>query len=89
MTEWRRHAACKGQTDLFMSGKPHDVVKARAICDQCPVRAECLEWVLTEPQLTSGVWAGYTPSQLSRLRNKLGITTLRRPTLHAVSGRVT
>jgi hypothetical protein len=72
-----------------MSGMRGDVAKARAICDLCPVRVECLEWALTEPQLFWGIWAGYTPGQLSRLRTKLGVTTIRRPSLYAVSGRVT
>ena len=66
---WRDQAACIGQSDLFV---PRSIdenryerwerqQKAKAICKECPVRRDCLEFALREqggrgPKV--GVWAG-------------------------------
>jgi len=40
---WRWHAACKGMDpDIFFAPVGAGNSQARAICDSCPVRAECL-----------------------------------------------
>jgi hypothetical protein len=42
--DWRWFAACKGMDpDIFFAGKGRGANDhARTICDECPVRAECL-----------------------------------------------
>jgi WhiB family transcriptional regulator, redox-sensing transcriptional regulator len=40
--------------------------RAKAICSDCPVRAQCLEWALTtrEPH---GVWGGYAEAERKQM----------------------
>jgi WhiB family redox-sensing transcriptional regulator len=63
---WQFRAACRGEDSalFFAPGyferreeKNHREAKAKAICAQCPVRADCLEYALgiREPH---GVWGG-------------------------------
>ena len=58
--EWREQAACKGKLDVFFphvsyhaasERRGYDAYReARAICAECPVRAECLDFALTTNQ---------------------------------------
>ena len=63
---WYALAACRGaDPELFFPlGKvrPGDrqVAVAKGICGRCPVRDDCLSWVLDNPQ-DEGVWAGLDP----------------------------
>jgi WhiB family redox-sensing transcriptional regulator len=60
---WRFHARCADQDpDLFFpvgSSGPalRQTLRAKAVCAQCPVRSECLEWALDTGQ-PHGVWGG-------------------------------
>jgi len=67
-TGWQARALCArhGDPDLWFS---HDTNTARGICSACPVRAECLDSALTGELPVSGVWAGYTITQLADLRS--------------------
>lgn len=67
---WTRHAACIGNdTDLWFADTRSPVVyaEAKAICDRCPVKRECLDWAL-EIRTTHGLWGGLTPHQRRALR---------------------
>lgn len=63
---WRDHAACLGlDTDLFYrhertTGAParRAAEPALAICDACPVRADCLQAALDEPGPQHGIRGG-------------------------------
>jgi WhiB family redox-sensing transcriptional regulator len=56
--EWRADAACLGAGWDVMSN-PLMEQSAKALCETCPVRADCLAFALdTEP--SDGVWAGAT-----------------------------
>jgi WhiB family redox-sensing transcriptional regulator len=68
-TEWHKRAACKGETDFFFSYDEEMVEQARAICQECPVRQECLETALADANLY-GVWGGYTKAERRRLRRR-------------------
>lgn len=74
--EWQELGACRhSDGDLFFP--PFDVeptaarlkreAAAKAVCQECPVRRECLDWALTvgEPY---GVWGGYSESERRELR---------------------
>lgn len=74
--DWQEAGSCRHVGgDLFFP--PFDVEPtaarleresaAKAICAECPVRVECLEWALTvgEPY---GVWGGYSESERRELR---------------------
>lgn len=56
------------------AGSRQDWSEARELCGRCPVKNDCLEWMLSIP--VSGFVgsrtfaAGYTPDQLDKIRNK-------------------
>lgn len=73
-TSWQRHGACRSvDSDIFFpppTFEPKDErqereAKAKAICNGCPVRVECLEWSLAiqEPH---GVWGGLNEAERRR-----------------------
>lgn len=72
---WQQQAACRGiGTDAFFpernkeSGRIRQgqYLEAKRICDQCPVRAECLDFALRE-NLRGGMYGGLTPRQRREL----------------------
>lgn len=64
---WQGDAACAGLgTDLFFTdASGQSSAEAIAVCNTCPVRAECLDWALDNGDI-EGVWGGLTPSQRRR-----------------------
>lgn len=73
---WRDRAACLGvDPELFF---PHgysdqyapQIAEAKAVCGDCPVRAECLADALDgKPSFdTDGIRAGLDPDQRTKLR---------------------
>jgi len=54
----------------WFSGAPETVDKARAICGGCPVRDECYQYAISDPDL-QGVWAGFTEKERRELRREL------------------
>jgi WhiB family redox-sensing transcriptional regulator len=75
---WQGRAACRGlDTEQFflpdaMRG-PKKVARenaAKAICQGCPVLANCLNWALAvaEPH---GVWGGTTPAEREQLTSQI------------------
>lgn len=70
MRSWTTRSACRERRDLPWEGR-QVTAEMRAICDGCPVRAECLAEAL-EDRKVDGVWAGTTPTQRRRLRQPSG-----------------
>lgn len=74
-TSWMQNAACIGwPTELFY---PHgedsrvpDGVKR--LCASCPVRTDCLEWILEiePPGARHGYWGGTTPKDRKAIHSK-------------------
>jgi WhiB family transcriptional regulator, redox-sensing transcriptional regulator len=62
---WQDRAACVGtDTQLFFGpdgerGQEREIreAKAKAICALCPVRAQCLDYALTN-SIKQGIWGG-------------------------------
>lgn len=62
---WHDQAACLGEDLVLFFGpdgerQPEREVrerKAKAICERCPVRAECLDYALNRPE-KYGLWSG-------------------------------
>ena len=72
MTTWRDSAAClNSDPDLFFSERTDRGVyrKALAICAECAVRDDCLDWALKE-RIDSGVFGGTTPEERSTIRRR-------------------
>lgn len=72
---WRTKAACR-QTDpdLFFpvgtTGPALDhIASAKAVCQQCPVQAPCLEFALATNQ-DAGVWGGTSEEDRRILRSR-------------------
>ncbi len=67
---WRTQAACRGMTAVFYParGDDADQTEARAICQTCPVVADCLDYALTLDVAEIGIYAGRSAKELRRLR---------------------
>lgn len=73
---WRERAACRGLGHMFVM--PDDInrkgsianefwAKARAVCQQCPVRIPCLLYALTEvPSDDCAMYSGLAPATRQR-----------------------
>ena len=69
---WHAQAACRGQTDVMFPvsepGRRADTSAAQALCERCPVQAECADAGRTERY---GVWsAGGSSSGRVRQRER-------------------
>jgi WhiB family transcriptional regulator, redox-sensing transcriptional regulator len=71
--EWVHRARCKDEDpELFFpvgtTGPAADQIDAaKAICLQCEVRAQCLEWAMATGQ-DAGVWGGLSEEERRALR---------------------
>ncbi len=76
--DWQDRAACAHPAydsldwfpDRIQGRGPQEPYKRRvaaltAICEDCPVRADCASLALDEPYWASGVWAGVDMTVLS------------------------
>ncbi len=74
---WMDKARCKGiDPDLFHPDEnDEDQVKvakkekAKAICAECPVRLDCLEFAINKPE-KDGIWGGATKDERDKLKRK-------------------
>jgi hypothetical protein len=70
--EWFARAKCKTVDDrsiFFPARGEQDKIKAaKKVCAGCPVKADCLEYVLTYPNRLQGLWGGMTEKEWRRLR---------------------
>jgi WhiB family redox-sensing transcriptional regulator len=75
--DWRFSAACRSaDPELFFPISSTgaclaQVMAAKAICDQCPVRTECLAFALRTGQ-TDGIWGGLTEQERQRAAGTRG-----------------
>lgn len=70
---WYEEAACASYpAELFFppSDAPSAANAAKAICEGCPVREECLSFALETAQ-AEGVWGGMNAGERRRLRRRL------------------
>jgi WhiB family redox-sensing transcriptional regulator len=54
---------------MFFPASDADAGDAKAVCANCPVREQCLEWALATRQ-EEGVWGGLTDNERRRLRRR-------------------
>jgi WhiB family redox-sensing transcriptional regulator len=75
---WMRRAECRSYpTEVFFPvAKTSEyrklIVRARKICEECPVRQECLDYALRFEAL--GFWGGLSEIERRRYRNDHNIT---------------
>ena len=72
MMSWRHRAACIGQPiALFFQdrGRNDQTLKARALCRDCPVRLDCLDFAMSFPDKElPGIYGGLTETERRRMR---------------------
>lgn len=62
--------SCRGvDPDVFFPDRGESLAPAMAICDQCIVRDECLEYALDNGE-RFGVWGGTSERERRRLRRQ-------------------
>ncbi len=61
---WVAESACRGMDPALFFVDRTDNAEARAVCAECPVRTDCLEYGLREPH---GIWGGLNEAQRRRL----------------------
>jgi WhiB family redox-sensing transcriptional regulator len=66
---WKEYGACSGLTDLFYPDDNGDVRNAQAVCKECVVQEECLEYALVHDE-KYGVWGGFSERGRRRLRRE-------------------
>jgi WhiB family redox-sensing transcriptional regulator len=69
--DWRNDAECvqhAGEVDFFPE-RGESVRAAKAVCAQCPVQSECLEYAMQWNHL-SGVWGGLSERERRHLRRR-------------------
>ena len=72
---WRKQALCRDtDPDLFFpvgtTGQALvQIDRAKQVCNQCPVKADCLEFAL-ETNQDSGIWGGTSEEERRKLRRE-------------------
>lgn len=65
---WMDQAACRHiDADLFFPARGESLEAAIAVCTECPVRAHCLAYALTNGE-RYGVWGGTSEKQRRQIR---------------------
>jgi WhiB family transcriptional regulator, redox-sensing transcriptional regulator len=67
--EWQRQAACRGAgtKTFFVTSR---TFHARQVCATCPVRQECLDYAMGEPDLI-GIFGGTSLDQRKKMRREV------------------
>ncbi len=67
---WQEGANCTGaNADLFFPERGASTRAAKAICRECAVRAECLEFAITTGE-KFGIWGGMSERERRRVRRE-------------------
>jgi WhiB family transcriptional regulator, redox-sensing transcriptional regulator len=61
--EWQEGAACRPHpVELFFPPAEQEADEAKAICEMCSQRTQCLEFAIAAGE-RFGVWGGLTPQE--------------------------
>lgn len=76
--DWQLYGSCRRRpddlffapADEFGAARNQRRSRAKLLCDECPVRPQCLDYALTagEPY---GIWGGLTPTERRRVDNEV------------------
>ncbi len=65
---WHATASCRSHPEIDWHPTPgYSTCAARAVCQSCLVRSECLQYALADPDL-SGIWGGTSARERRRIR---------------------
>lgn len=68
--KWMDLAACKDMDPAIFFPHPHQSIQpAKKVCNQCPVRIQCLNFALNH-QINYGVWGGISERERVRIRRR-------------------
>ena len=71
---WMGRARCRDEdTALFFPDHGDVPPEAKALCDECPVRSDCLAYALSMGEDARGVWAGTGERMRRRMRRTSGL----------------
>lgn len=69
---WVADAVCpQADAELFFPDPGLKATGAKAVCAECPVQAECLEFALRNGE-RHGVWGGLSERERSKLKRSKG-----------------
>ena len=75
---WQDGANCMGaNADLFFPERGASTRSAKAICRECEVRLECLEFAITTGE-KFGIWGGMSERERRKVRRDRQIAATRR-----------
>ena len=67
---WQDYANCRGaDADLFFPERGASTRKAKAICAECQVRQECLEYAIQIGE-KFGIWGGMSERERRKIRRE-------------------
>ena len=70
ITPFYKDAKCVGENqDLFFPERGSSTVKAKAICNECPVQEECLEFAVVRKE-RFGIWGGKSERERRAIRRE-------------------
>jgi len=70
---WQRQANCMGvDPDLFFPERGASTREAKEVCRGCVVRADCLEYAITNSE-KFGIWGGLSERERRRIRRARSI----------------
>ena len=74
---WQDFANCSGaDQDLFFPERGASTRKAKAICNACQVKADCLEFAIQQSE-KFGIWGGLSERERRRIRKERHIAARR------------
>lgn len=93
--DWMERGACHALAEkigpaerdrIFFPTQGEPTKRAKAICAECPVVSECLEYALTTPE-RYGIWGGTSERERRTMRRERGVTVggPRRPIAHGTT----
>jgi WhiB family redox-sensing transcriptional regulator len=67
---WQDYANCRGaDADLFFPERGASTRKAKAICNACEVKGECLDYAIVNGE-KFGIWGGMSERERRRVRRQ-------------------
>ena len=67
---WQDYANCRGaDADLFFPERGASTRKAKAICNACDVKHECLDFAISQGE-KFGIWGGMSERERRRVRRQ-------------------
>lgn len=71
--DWMQQRACTNvPSEWFFPGRGEDTARAKAVCADCPVRIECLEYAVRNGE-KYGIWGGTSERERRAIRKQRGI----------------